>query len=75
MARAVILLFLIVITTISALPHCGENEVFNSCGSKCPSTCENPIPRACTLACIPGCECIEGYVRNAESRCISLQSC
>ncbi|KAL6422867.1 hypothetical protein ACFW04_010416 [Cataglyphis niger] len=77
MARAVILLFLIAIATIilDAMPHCGENEVFNTCGSSCPSTCQNPVPLVCTLACIPGCDCIQGYVRNAENRCISTLNC
>ncbi|XP_050452568.1 chymotrypsin inhibitor-like [Cataglyphis hispanica] len=75
MARAVILLFLIAVATINALPHCGENEVFNSCGSSCPGTCQHPVPLACTLACIPGCDCIDGYVRNAENRCIHSVNC
>ncbi|KAM0736164.1 Chymotrypsin inhibitor [Formica fusca] len=75
MARAVILLFLIAVATINAVPHCGVNEVFNSCGSSCPSTCQNPVPPVCTLACIPGCDCIQGYVRNGENRCIATQNC
>ncbi|XP_029160407.1 chymotrypsin inhibitor-like [Nylanderia fulva] len=75
MARAIIFIFLIVVAAINAVPHCGENEVFNSCGSKCPSTCENPTPVVCTLACVPGCDCIQGHVRNAGGRCVPTQSC
>ncbi|XP_024875265.1 chymotrypsin inhibitor-like [Temnothorax curvispinosus] len=76
MARIVAFLLLIVaVATISAAPNCGENEVFNSCGTSCPSTCQNPTPSICTLACIPGCDCAEGYVRDAQNRCILLQYC
>ncbi|EZA54878.1 hypothetical protein X777_05381 [Ooceraea biroi] len=53
MARAIVFLFLIVaVATISAVPPCGENEVYNSCGSSCPSTCETPNPPICTLVSI-----------------------
>ncbi|XP_072752030.1 chymotrypsin inhibitor-like [Anoplolepis gracilipes] len=75
MARVAIFLFLIGVTIINAVPHCGENELFNSCGSSCPSTCETPVPSVCTLACNPGCDCIQGYVRNAQNRCILTQNC
>ncbi|XP_032665637.1 chymotrypsin inhibitor-like [Odontomachus brunneus] len=81
MARAVVLLFLIVaVATISAYPQgfqkeCGQNEVFTTCGSTCTSTCENPSPRACTLACKIGCECKPGYLRNAQNNCVLTQHC
>ncbi|XP_072760463.1 serine protease inhibitor swm-1-like [Anoplolepis gracilipes] len=74
MARAVILLFLIAIATINALHFCGPNEVYNECGSRCPASCENPIPRVCVAICHPGCECIEGHVRNAANLCIPLHT-
>ncbi|XP_020288964.1 chymotrypsin inhibitor-like [Pseudomyrmex gracilis] len=77
MARAVALLLLVVAvaTTINAGPACGPNEVFNSCGSSCPATCQHPTPPVCTLACIPGCDCRDGHVRNSLNQCVPLHSC
>ncbi|XP_011166049.1 chymotrypsin inhibitor [Solenopsis invicta] len=75
MFRAVVFLLLIVAVTINAAPNCGENQVFTPCGTKCPTTCQDQQPKACTLACIPGCECVEGYVRNADNQCVLLQNC
>ncbi|XP_011137142.1 chymotrypsin inhibitor-like [Harpegnathos saltator] len=78
MSRAITFLLLIVaVVTISAYPQtkCGENEFFNSCGSSCPNTCDQPVPPVCTLACVIGCDCIDGYVRNAQDKCVLLQNC
>ncbi|KAL6263156.1 hypothetical protein P5V15_005957 [Pogonomyrmex californicus] len=76
MARAVAFLLLIVaVVTISAAPNCGKNEIFNNCGSSCQSTCQNPNPPVCTLACVPGCECAPGYLRNAQNHCVSTLNC
>ncbi|XP_012228020.1 chymotrypsin inhibitor [Linepithema humile] len=76
MARAIILLLLIVaVSNISAVPTCGENEIYNTCGSSCPLTCQQPTPSVCTLACIRGCDCVEGFVRNAQSKCVLVQNC
>ncbi|KAL0107994.1 hypothetical protein PUN28_014930 [Cardiocondyla obscurior] len=76
MSRGVVLLFLIVaIVTIDAAPNCGPNEVYNTCGSSCVPSCQNPNPTVCTLACKIGCECVEGYVRNARGRCVLTQDC
>ncbi|KAG5320811.1 AMCI inhibitor, partial [Pseudoatta argentina] len=58
-----------------AAPNCGQNEYFNSCGSSCQPTCQNPTPQICTLACVTGCECMDGYVRNAENQCIPAYNC
>ncbi|XP_011700532.1 PREDICTED: mucin-6-like [Wasmannia auropunctata] len=76
MARAVAFLLLIVaVATINAAPNCGPNEQYNSCGTKCQPTCENPSPQVCTLACIPGCECVSGFVKNANNQCVLTQQC
>ncbi|XP_018367195.1 PREDICTED: chymotrypsin inhibitor-like, partial [Trachymyrmex cornetzi] len=56
-------------------PNCGKNEYFNSCGSSCQPTCQNPTPQFCTLACVAVCECKDDYIRNAENECIPTHSC
>ncbi|KAG8177858.1 hypothetical protein JTE90_027123 [Oedothorax gibbosus] len=55
---------------------CGENEIFENCGSACPKTCRNRnavVP--CTLQCIKGCFCKPGYVRGPNGRCILPSFC
>ncbi|XP_012063419.1 PREDICTED: chymotrypsin inhibitor [Atta cephalotes] len=77
MVRAVVffLLLIVAVATISAAPNCGQNEYYNSCGSSCQPTCQNPTPAICVLACVAGCECMDGYVRNAEDKCIPMHFC
>ena len=57
--------------------ECGENEYFNPCGQHCNDynyccdwwqhDCEL---RDCQDGCHPRCECIEGYERNHEFKCL-----
>lgn len=60
---------------------CGENEVYSDCGSACPANCFNimrGIAIKCTSVCVPGCVCVEGYVRqanNANSACVPRDTC
>ncbi|XP_031844747.1 chymotrypsin inhibitor-like [Nomia melanderi] len=55
--------------------QCGVNEQFNSCGSACEPSCSQPSPQLCTMQCIIGCQCKEGYLRNAAGSCVSPQDC
>ncbi|RAH58777.1 chymotrypsin inhibitor-like protein [Aspergillus piperis CBS 112811] len=59
----------------AAAPNCGSNEVFHTCGTSCVATCSEPNPASCTLACIPGCECEEGYIRNDAYKCVLPTDC
>ncbi|KFD56007.1 hypothetical protein M514_03131, partial [Trichuris suis] len=58
--------------------QCGPNEQYTSCGSACPLTCEDikhPTPKACTMQCVPGCFCKEGYALDASKRCVPQSQC
>ncbi|XP_058819518.1 cysteine-rich venom protein 6-like [Topomyia yanbarensis] len=46
----------------------GVNEIFQTCGSACPATCDSyryQESRWCGVSCQRGCFCRSGYVRNA----------
>uniref|UniRef100_A0A182WBB8 TIL domain-containing protein n=1 Tax=Anopheles minimus TaxID=112268 RepID=A0A182WBB8_9DIPT len=55
-------------------PLCKQNEVFNTCGTRCMERkCnENTALRAafCMAKCQPGCFCLAGYARNKDDLCV-----
>ena len=60
----------------------GENEIYMSCGTACPTTCLNRmLIRPCILMCKQGCFCKEGFVRigvdgaGGNGRCIEESKC
>ncbi|RWS22447.1 scavenger receptor cysteine-rich protein-like protein [Leptotrombidium deliense] len=55
---------------------CGENQVFDSCGTTCPTTCENKDEQdgICTDDCQVGCRCKDGYVLHG-GKCILPKQC
>lgn len=67
------------ITAVPAAPaneQCGPNEEFHSCGTACPSTCQNPRPSGfCTKQCMVGCFCKQGYLRHENGQCIHETKC
>ncbi|CAL1267801.1 unnamed protein product [Larinioides sclopetarius] len=55
---------------------CGENEVFQECGTACPANCTNPRPlRTCPTTCVRGCFCRQGYIRDPTGRCVRPEQC
>jgi Trypsin Inhibitor like cysteine rich domain len=58
---------------------CNEGEVWNDCGSvdNCEASCKNPDLNdvVCAEVCIAKCVCQEGYVRDANWKCVSKDSC
>ncbi|VDM63703.1 unnamed protein product [Angiostrongylus costaricensis] len=56
---------------ITALSNeCGQNEVFDFCGSSCEPSCRDPNPQTCTFQCVTGCRCKDGFLRNDKGRCV-----
>lgn len=64
------------IQIISAEDGCPDNQVYDECGSACPATC-NQGTIVCTMQCVPGCFCKEGYARRSETdhTCVPLSEC
>ncbi|RWS09059.1 von Willebrand factor-like protein [Leptotrombidium deliense] len=56
--------------------QCGENEIYDECGTSCPDTCENKDKQndECTDDCNVGCRCKDGYVLNGK-KCIRPEQC
>ncbi|KEY64014.1 hypothetical protein S7711_07378 [Stachybotrys chartarum IBT 7711] len=55
--------------------ECPRNQVYTECGSACPPTCSQQGPQACTLQCVIGCQCAQGFVLNAAGNCVSPTLC
>ncbi|KAK5644063.1 hypothetical protein RI129_007908 [Pyrocoelia pectoralis] len=63
--------------------RCSINEIRNDCANRClpERTCQNPNPkpdpdRMCIAACLPGCECDVGFIRDRNTRrCVRLDNC
>ncbi|KAK6756773.1 hypothetical protein RB195_014915 [Necator americanus] len=54
---------------------CGDNEESKRCGTACEPTCSNPNP-VCTKQCVVNvCQCKNGFIRDAENKCIPVDNC
>ncbi|XP_014599121.1 PREDICTED: chymotrypsin inhibitor-like [Polistes canadensis] len=75
----VIFALLVLVAVASALPpsqKCNENEEFTTCGSACEPTCGVTTSDICTLQCIIGCQCKQGFLRQLSTgACISEANC
>ena len=66
---------------VNDVPQCGENEVYDTCGTACPATCKDlryPIskaPKMCILMCKIGCFCKPGYYRSDDGKCVLPEKC
>ncbi|XP_048003812.1 serine protease inhibitor swm-1-like [Leguminivora glycinivorella] len=58
-------------------PVCNNGEVYNQCGSSCPTSCENKDNTClvCTLQCVPGCYCAKGTIRGPKNTCVKPENC
>ncbi|CAJ0588322.1 unnamed protein product [Cylicocyclus nassatus] len=55
--------------------QCQVNEVFLECGTQCEPTCTDRNPVCNRVCAIDVCQCRQGYVRDANRRCIPVASC
>ncbi|XP_037944077.1 chymotrypsin inhibitor-like isoform X1 [Teleopsis dalmanni] len=55
--------------------ECGPNEEYTWCGSACPETCNSDPMRMCTMQCVIGCVCKDGFVKGNDGKCIPKSSC
>lgn len=62
---------------ISANPCPKSHQVFKSCGTACPLTCENYTkpPTVCMDVCVTGCFCEAGYVKTKDGNCVLPSEC
>ncbi|XP_050076022.1 chymotrypsin inhibitor-like [Anopheles maculipalpis] len=58
-------------------PNCGENEVFQRCGTACERTCSNgeEWDKPCKLPCVDKCFCQDGFLRNGDGNCVRAWRC
>ncbi|XP_005177634.1 chymotrypsin inhibitor [Musca domestica] len=59
----------------AAPQECGENQEFTTCGTACPLKCNTPEPSFCTLQCVIGCQCKQGYRLNDSGACVLTKDC
>lgn len=63
-----------ILLTANASSRCTRShEVYSTCG--CPLTCNNYKNERACKACVEGCSCEKGYVRNSVRECILPIEC
>ncbi|XP_012528607.2 chymotrypsin inhibitor [Monomorium pharaonis] len=59
----------------AARSQCGLNQEYTTCGSACPPSCNSPPNQACTLQCVVGCQCKDGFLLNSSGQCVPPSAC
>ncbi|XP_055055949.2 IgGFc-binding protein [Misgurnus anguillicaudatus] len=55
--------------------YCPANSKYDPCATACPATCvDRGAPNNCTLPCVEGCPCNEGYVLGGD-KCLPETTC
>ena len=65
--------YIFIYSNICLFVECPGGQVWNECGSACPSTCERPNP-FCFDPCEPKCECPPDTVLQ-DGECITFDEC
>ena len=53
-----------------------EGQVYTTCGTACPPTCNYCKPGGCTQQCVAGCQCPYGTVLDeTNNRCVRKEDC
>ncbi|XP_049274762.1 zonadhesin isoform X2 [Rhipicephalus sanguineus] len=58
--------------------HCdsSKHERFNRCTNDCEAVCGKQVIQQCDKPCVPGCECMKGYIRKHKNGpCVPIQTC
>ncbi|XP_077966264.1 von Willebrand factor-like [Styela clava] len=54
--------------------NCPPGQVYNSCGSPCNSTCEDPTP-TCKRSCVQRCQCPLDKPFHRDGKCVAHDDC
>ncbi|VDD93366.1 unnamed protein product [Enterobius vermicularis] len=68
-------LFVVAINAVIEDDKCEPNSHFVKCGSLCQKKCNEPEPDRCPKICFRGCICDQGYVLNAQEKCVRPEEC
>ncbi|KAL6422870.1 hypothetical protein ACFW04_010418 [Cataglyphis niger] len=78
MSRAIFILLVVVgvlLSTTAAQRPCPRNQEWTTCGSACPPKCNSDPHRPCTMQCVVGCQCKEGFLLNDSGNCVPFTQC
>ncbi|XP_077271571.1 chymotrypsin inhibitor-like [Temnothorax americanus] len=75
-ASFVLLLMIGVLYSMTiAQRRCPRNQVWTTCGSACPPSCNSQPNQPCTLQCVIGCQCKQGFLLNFSGNCVDPSQC